>query len=277
MVYRLWPALLIIIGLDILFGRRSWIGSLISSLITLLVVGGLLWLLIVGPKNVQGIDWLTEASPLLQSKTIQLPLEGVEEASLNVHWGTGNQVLAALPTSSSSLLEGDVAYYNTLTFEVSGSGQRRDIKLGSLFSPEQWISFNMQPTDWELALHPAVEYRLRFESGSGNQDFDMSKLLIKHLEIESGSGRVRLKLPAGTYEALIDSGSGDTIIQVPKEVGVRLRVDQGSGDLYAPALKLVEGKERRRGTWESENFSRAADQITMEIDQGSGDVEITQR
>ena len=47
-IVRLWPVLLIAAGLDVLIGRRSALGSLLSLVLTLAVLGGALWLLGTG-------------------------------------------------------------------------------------------------------------------------------------------------------------------------------------------------------------------------------------
>ena len=44
-ILRLWPILLIGIGLDLLLGRRSVLGSLLALILTFLILAGALWLM----------------------------------------------------------------------------------------------------------------------------------------------------------------------------------------------------------------------------------------
>ena len=42
---RLWPLALVLLGIDLIIGRRSLIGAIISGVITLLVIAGVIALL----------------------------------------------------------------------------------------------------------------------------------------------------------------------------------------------------------------------------------------
>jgi len=53
-IWRLWPVLLIAIGLDILFGRRSAIGSLIALVLVIAVIAGAVWLAVAATPMVTG-------------------------------------------------------------------------------------------------------------------------------------------------------------------------------------------------------------------------------
>ncbi len=62
MLWQLWPVLLIVIGLDVMFGRRGLWGSVISAFLALIVIAGVVALLFAAQSN-PGI--LGAQSPIL--------------------------------------------------------------------------------------------------------------------------------------------------------------------------------------------------------------------
>ena len=67
----------------------------------------------------------------------------------------------------------------------------------------------------------------------------------------------------------------DLAIVLPESMGARVVLDSGSGPFRPDErFRLVEGKRRDDGVWETDNFGRAEYTILLEIDQGSGPVSI---
>ena len=275
---RLWPVALILIGVDILFGHRSLIGSLFSSLVALAVIGGIIWLLMVGPEKVPGFAWLT-AVPEVQSEKIQTPLGEVKTAEVNINWGTGAQKLNALPADSQNLLEGDIKYYDNLVFTVNNTNKTfSTINLDTQFDSNNFLRLEWIDTAWAISLNPAVTYDLRMDTGSGQNNFDLSQLKLSNLALDAGSGSTRLDLPGGNYKVALDSGSGSLTISLPEDLGARIIYGHGSGHLGLPAVfKLESGEVNDDGVWKTANFDSAAEQIFFMIDQGSGSINFTLR
>lgn len=269
---RFWPVLLIVIGLDILFGRRSLAGGLASSLLALLLVGGLIWVLMQNPERFKSVEWMQFLNPTMKTEKIDVPLESIKDAEISLDLGSGVQTINALPATSASMLEGKIDYYGMLNYTVEGSGEHRSISLSTRNTPDDWFILNWQPINWRISLHPDVVYSLYVDTGSGRNKFDLSALKIKELHLGSGSGRIYMNLPAGDYYAKLDIGSGQTEIHFPAHVAAQVRLDQGSGRFRAPDFKLIEGEKDEDGVWETPAYASASQRIEMDIDQGSGDI-----
>jgi len=273
---RLWPVALILLGIDILFGRRSLIGSLFTLLVTLVVVGGLIWLMVTGPEKVPGFSWLT-AKPNVKMEAIQAPLGEVKTADVTIHWDSGAQKLTALPTTSKNLLEGDIEYYDNLIFSVDTNKTASKINLDTQFDSSAFLRFEWVDTNWDVALHPSVLYNLTLDTGSGHNEFDLSQLKLSTLLLDMGSGRTLLDLPNGNYTSTLEIGSGSLTISVPSDAAVRLESNQGSGSLRLPTgFNQVSGDDHN-GIWETANYSSAKQQIILTTDQGSGSIDVIWR
>ncbi|MEN8098672.1 MAG: DUF5668 domain-containing protein, partial [Chloroflexota bacterium] len=100
-IWRLWPVVLILAGIDLILGRRSIIGNILSAIITIAVVGVILYLLVRAP-GVIGLS-ITER----ETTSIEEPLAEIEEASLRIKFGSGSFDFEAL-SNDDSLIEGKI-------------------------------------------------------------------------------------------------------------------------------------------------------------------------
>jgi hypothetical protein len=279
-LWRLWPLLLVALGIDVLVGRRSTLGAVVSGLLILMLIGGAVAIALFA-RNIPALVELTRPVEW-HTEHIEHPLEGVESGSVYIDWTSAPAYLSALPESSASLVEGDVAYRGQLIFDVDVHGSRADVKLDSHFSGPWFgpIDLGNRTGDrWDVKLSPEVPLDLVLDSGSGRCDLDLAGLQVSDLLLDSGSGSVNLTLPSeSTFEARVDSGSGRIVITLPEGVGARVVLDSGSGSFRPDErFHLVEGELDDDGVWETEDFDTAEHTIVLRIDQGSGSISIVKR
>jgi hypothetical protein len=271
--------LLIALGIDVLIGRRSAAGAIISGILISMLIGGAI-LIVLFARNIpalnqwaQGSEWLIEH--------VEYPLDDAESASVTIDWTSLPGHMSAL-TASPNLIEGDVSYRGDLIFDVDRWGDHVTVELDSaprgLFP---WTPFPVgfgERADrrWDVKLTPDVPLELSLDVGSGSCSFDLTELEISDLLIDGGSGSMDLSLPpTSSFEIYIDGGSGLMNVVVPPSVGVRVDLDSGSGS-FNPGrrFQLVAGERGDDGVWESENYDTAEHRVHLEIDQGSGSLTI---
>jgi hypothetical protein len=277
MALRLWPVVLIIIGLDIIFGRRSLLGAIISSLFAFILVGLIFWILLTGPYKINGLEWLNSANLILQKKTIEVPLDDIKNATVNIDWGAGAQTLDVLPATSSNLLSANIEYYNNIYYQVRNEEDSTRVDLAARLMSEKWLVLIGKEINWQVSLHPKVIYDLNMEAIAGRHDFDLRNLHINHLKLNFTSGRCNLDLPEGNYDVKLNFTSGDINISLPKDAAARVYMDYTSGNFSPRSFKLIEGDKDGDGTWETPNYSKAEERIIFNIDQTSGNISIKSR
>jgi hypothetical protein len=275
-LWRLWPLLLVALGIDVLIGRRSMVGVIVSTLLILLLIGGAVAVVLFA-QNIPALVEMTGPAEL-RTEHIEYPLKGVERASVTIDWTSTPGYLSALQDSP-NLIEGDVAYRGQLIFNVDLRRSQADVKLDSRYSGP-WFGpfdfYNQEEDRWDVKLSPRLPLDLTLDAGSGPCDFDLTDLQVSDLFLDSGSGPIDLALPSGsTFEARIDGGSGPITMILPQSVGARVVLDSGSGPFHPDErFRLVEGERGDDGVWETDNFRTAEHTILMEIDQGSGPMNI---
>ena len=137
---------------------------------------------------------------------------------------------------------------------------------------------------------------MRIECGAGTQDIDLAGLLITELDIKVGAGTTDITLsnnPALQHTD-IDIGAGDTTIDLngpwseetevhiqggvgqisvwlPRDVGVRVVVTKGLGDVDASGLY------RDGNVWVNEAYGDSDVTLTVNIQAGIGQVNLDVR
>ena len=271
LLWRFWPLILIAIGIDIIFGDRSILGTVLSALLVLAIL-----VVIVGATffadQLPFLTNLAEDTPW-QKAQVEHALGEFEAAEIFIDFVSPPGNIYALEDSD-YLIQGELAYQGELVFEVKGRGSTADVTLDSRFTGTS-IGFQTVPhADWEIGLTPEIPLELTLDTGSGSCLFDLSDLILEDLFLDSGSGSIQLILPEGqSFDFVLDSGSGSVRIDLPEDTGVRVTLDSGSGS-FTPGsdFDLVSGERRGDGVWESDNYDDAKYVIEITIDQGSGSI-----
>jgi len=261
MIFNLWPVLLIVIGLDILLGRRSAAGSIVSAVLALLVVAGAIWLLVARPN----LPFLVGGE--LKHENLAYDLKDIRTAHAEIDFSTGESRLYAL-SDSSKLIEGRISHYGDLNWRVDESGERADIRVGTVASINV---FGVSGETWDIGLNPRVTYNLEVNLGAGRATIDLSDLELSGGSIDVGVGSAEVRLPdSGRFRLRINGGVGGLTIIAPREIALRAEVNTGIGS-FNNSSRLRSVGER---AYETEDFGSAENSITLDVDVGVGSVTI---
>jgi hypothetical protein len=260
-LWRLWPVLLILVGLEIILGRRSFVGNVIVLIITIAVVAGVVILLIAAPDVLApsvsgGVDHITE------------PLEGVERASLKVDFAAGQLDISRL-SDSSSLIEADLelATERKPTWKKDQKGDRADMTLKYKQGFQDWRG---RVDKWHLRLSPKVGFSLDVDVGAGEATIDLTGLDIRDLTVDAGAGQTTVIFPdEGDFSATVDSGVGGLVLEIPEEMAARIRVDRGLS-----ALDISRRFEKDGDVYLTDDWKTNENRIDLDVDIGVGVVTI---
>ena len=308
MLGSLWPLILIIIGLDMLFTRRSpWMGGVIA----LLAVGLIAFLLVGAPAL--GL----KTTPNVITERFTEPIGSAESATVDLDlslYATTIQPLA----NSTDLVDASLTHAGQVTFSAAGE-KNKTISLGYQH-PD--MTFSITPdARWDIGLTPDLPLDLKLDGGSGSVTANLAGLNLSNFWMDVGSGAVRLTLPAApeAYQAGVVGGSGslhlsledgaeadlslethsgsvelrvgqDASLQIvastgsgsvrfllPEDAGVRFEVvESGSGSVsVSNRFEKISGSEAKEGVWQTAGWETAARRIHIIIeDQGSGSITV---
>lgn len=263
-LWRLWPLLLVLAGLDILFGRRSWASSLIAFILALVVVAGVvLWLVAapgsLGPSGAGRVERITE------------PLDGVEQAELEIDFAAGQLDIARLDDSP-YLIEGDLELGSQRepTWQIDRQGSRAEMSLayrrGDGAENWAWRSGD----EWALRLSPQVGLALNVDVGAGEAVIDLTGLDIQSLNVQAGAGQTTVIFAAaGNFSARVEGGVGGLALKIPDEMAARVRIDRGLSGLDIAPRFVREGDVYQTEGWEGSEY-----RLDLEVEMGVGLVTI---
>jgi hypothetical protein len=269
---QLWPLLLIIIGIDLIFGRKS---PSRGATIGLAFVGLMLAVMYIGPSI--GLGGNAERT----NTTFDVPQDGTTALSLTIESGIESVTVNPL-IDSNNLVEADLWHFGELDMDIFGDEAEKFVQIRE---KDHSFSFgldfdNDETSGWAFNLNPATPLDLDFEGGVGHIEMNLESFNLSDLTLDMGVGSVDIALPSPqqSYGVDISGGVGQVIVDIPDDAEVRVIVSTGIGSTDLPSnLIQVEGEEEfvsAEGIWQTEGFEQAANTITINFDGGIGSLDI---
>ncbi|MFQ5398927.1 MAG: LiaI-LiaF-like domain-containing protein [Anaerolineae bacterium] len=303
---RLWPLLLIFVGVNIIVRQLPRpFGSFLSLMVALLMVTVFGYVLLFSEDNPLLRRFNNIGARLLKTETIEYGANDLQSAFVGINFSLQDVELYALEDSN-KLIEGTVSYFGELIFKATRSGSEARITLApgdtnvSFFlNPTNWV--NTTPDQpWHIGLNPEVLIDLRLDMGIGAADLNLAGVTLSRLELDGGVGSVNLTLPGGEYDVTYDAGVGSVKIWLPESgrqqldmdggVGsitfflpesmeARVEVNGGAGEFHIDHVRFtqVNGSGSGDGVWKTAGYDEAENRINLVIDVGTGSVTIGER
>ncbi|MBK8989240.1 MAG: hypothetical protein IPM39_24780 [Chloroflexi bacterium] len=295
-VLRLWPLLLIFLGVNVLAlqAPRPY-ASLFSAGIGLAAVLLFGFVLLNGlsgtpfSSRVEMGDW--------QTKPIEFRANGVETAVYDLIIGPPGADLSAL-ADSSDLIAGTITYQDDYLFDTRVTGSRASVRLAPqnqseewVFLPEYWQQYG-ESNRWQLGLNGSVPAALKLEAVAGRSLFDLRDLQLESLTLAANAGDVELLLPGGDYHAdlatnaatmeitlpengrhtiTLDVNAGSVTLRLPPGMALRVELDRALGSFNAnnAGLRQMDGQEN---VWQTAGYENAPDRVDLTIHISLGSV-----
>jgi len=256
-LWRLWPLLIIAVGLEIMIGRRSvWI-SILGVGVVFAALVGLLWLSGVGFEPLGGQS--------IQSEMIEQELGDAVRAEISLSPVVGEMRVAALEDSS-ALITGEVSI---------GRGQHvwSNYKMKGTTAVYSISSRNPAPFpgntwNWQLGISTAIPIELEASMAAGDMDLDLADVILSGLDASQAVGDLSITLPAGeALQGEISQAVGQIVVYVPKDVSVRVEISKALSSLTVPS-----DFDRRGDYYYSPGYESSDTLIDLDISQAIGNI-----
>lgn len=294
MLVRLWPILIILAGLNVLFSRRL---AILGAVLGLLVMAGAVYILLYGDKLAFA------SSPEPQVETFTVEMDNTTSADIHIDLSFQETKFHGL-SEGGELFLAEIGHVGDIEFSVSGDAEKEiNLRPMGWEAGYQWLQSRLEGEEmvWDIGLSPAVPIFLSVDGGVGKSELNLSDLKLNDLAFEGGTGASAIVLPesregydtwveSGTgmitivlpedsnLTVLLDSGTGQIVIDVPEGTALRVEVQSGgTGDLHSPLwlTKISGAMDRDEGIYETDGFDNAQYQITIIVeDIGTGNIVI---
>ena len=165
-LWRFWPLLIIIIGLNILLRRQN-----------LWLVGALVLVLLGASLGVA--IWQYDQASDTGIKSYSEPLSGLERAMVEINFDGGSLSVGSLTYGSSKLVDVEAAVHEKgggigANFHKQNSEGTLHLStegVGRVFWGGPWI-------DWDVKLNGDIPLKMDIQSAASNLSLDLDKLLV---------------------------------------------------------------------------------------------------
>ncbi|MBV9354542.1 MAG: hypothetical protein JO023_03335 [Chloroflexi bacterium] len=269
---RLWPLLLVLIGLEVLLGRHLG-GQRILGIMLLAFAGAGIWAAVTAGSSTGETD----------TRTLDRSLDGATSANVLVNFGAGQLKLGSLsssdPTQLASLtLRGPANVEPTTRYEVqNGIGQLQYGVTGrSGLAAAAFPMFDGRqspPAELGIALSPNIPLTVSVRTGAADAQLDFSQLRATDLNVSVGASAAHVTLPAnaGTTTAHVQGGLTALTIVVPAGVGAQVHY---RGGLNALDMDRTRFSAVGNGEYRSADYDSASNRVDLYVDSGLASVTI---
>lgn len=278
--FDLWPLIFIALGASIVFNDKKTIKTLVWV--------GFLAIIIAYGFYLQYTDYqlhtnnnsdininsnsnsISNNSNSRYSESISYLLDNkTKRASLDLELGGVNLEIGS--TSDTSLLNGYVESRDVdKKLDYSNNGEEAQIVL-----KERNNRINLKGNKGyksSLNLSDKIFWDIDGDIGAVDGNMDFRNLRVNNLDLDFGAGDIDLLL-GNNVENLnvnIDAGATDISITVPKDLGVRVKLD---GAIKSSNLKNLNWKQEN-GWYVSPNYDSSLSKASIDVDMGVGNFEL---
>lgn len=253
-VWKFWPVLLILFGVEIVLGRASSPKSF-----------GLLLVLIFLVPIVLVLNPLTGNPLARKSIQFQEPLGNLTKAEFNFRLPSANLNFKAADANSTDLLKAKINYSQILPKpkltenrhfgEVSYTIDQENLK-NLPFS-------NNIGNSGEVKLSWAIPLDLAVKSSTGVYKLDLKGLRVVNLDIQTTAGGITILFAKDfSTKVFLKTEASVVSLNIPKEVGSKLTLNSKIKTLNIDqtSFKKVSGN-----TYQSNNFDQQQNKVQIEI------------
>ncbi|HET6261837.1 MAG TPA: DUF5668 domain-containing protein, partial [Chloroflexia bacterium] len=263
-LWRLWPLILVAIGVDLLFGRKSQLISVL--MVVALLAVGIGFLAISGEFGAAGVP---------TRKTLAVPMRSsVSQVNLSVQLGDDNTLsMEALGRDAEDMVAGTLEYRdarNEPDVTVTSEGQATIVNINQL-------SLTGGPAegelDWQINLRREVPFFLILTAGNTDTELDLREVTVRNLALMVGNNDTNIIFPsAGQTQATITSGNSDLELTIPNGVEARIAISAGNSDISVDRRFVEQGD-----IYVSSGFDSATNKLDLKIQTGNSNIDIESR
>jgi hypothetical protein len=262
----IWGAVLVILGLVLLVDNLGLLDSLGINL------WDMIWPLLLILFGVWILWGAFGRQRTLESEQVTIPAEGASQAEIRFNHGAGRLLIAA-GASADNLVEGSFA--GGLEHKTSRAGEALKVDLSVPTDRMWFFPFYWGPRsgyEWKVDLSRDVRLSLDLRTGASETRLDLSDLLVTDLRIQTGASSTELTLPtnAGYTRAEIKSGAASVAITVPPNVAARIQARGGLADFNWDRQRFT----RSGDIYQSADYESAANRAEIFVETGVGSVKI---
>jgi hypothetical protein len=279
-IWRLWPLVLVIIGIKILWRGPS--SEWFSYGVLFLSGAAIIALLLINPKTGPGPG--NTGFKNYQTITVtRSEYPGIIDGKAEIDFGGGR---LTLNSNTSEWVEGYFGGFeartavenlnNTLMVNLKQSGHfpGRWWRHHDRGNPGNWgDDGGSNPNfNWEIRFSPDLNWDIVLRTGAAKAEADLSNLHVKELDLKMGVGDFSLVLGDKTNNSLvkINAGASKIKVKIPKGLGVKVNTTGALVHTNLGGLGWIYSDR----AYNSPGYDQAIKHLTIDLNMAVGDFEM---
>ena len=173
----------------------------------------------------------------LQSESQSVELDDADAVSVEIKLGAGDLEVTG---GAEKLLEADFTYnVAKIKPEVEFTDGTLVVQHPDVRGYRTLQDISDFRNEWDLRLNNDVPMNLSLDMGAGNSNLQLAGLSLTGLDVNLGAGISKIDL-SGDWMHDLDvafvSGAAEITVKLPKDIGVRVKVEAGPTLVNAPGL-----------------------------------------
>lgn len=273
-VFQFWPIFLVIIGLNMLVGRKdSNIGGIITIAVVIIALGFLFWKgqqprvggWFNGNFRIQRDDsaWSTDRSKYVDMRFEEMMPSPAPKLGKLEYNGGGTSI--DLDQDTEKLLEADAKDRNgRLQLDRDFRDSLVVLKFYSKNRNNSW-KMGDGTNELDLKLNSGIEWDMKFELGAGSLDMDLTKFMIRNIDFHGGASAMDVKLGDlyANTKVKVKAGVADINLSIPQGSGCRIVTKTGLSSRDFKGFTKIS-----QGVYETQGYNSAANKINIEFEGG---------
>lgn len=280
-IFRLWPLLLIYLGLVAVLGKSSQTSTVVTIVLLCIAIPTIIVRSCSNKvenamsrsnfdfndgddnDNNNNNDNDGDTSFKGTNQKLSEPMNAnIKSATLEFQGGAAE---FDIKETSSELAEADANLnFGNISLKKTGDADSPKVEFSLKGKTNKVDLGDNNHNKVNLKLNPNVIWDMNFEFGAGKADFDLSAYKIKNLSIKTGLTETDVKVgdKVDNLDVKVESGLTDIEFQVPTTAGCRIDIDGGLND------KDFDGFVQKDGHWETPDYDKATKKITIKFEGG---------
>ncbi len=201
-----------------------------------------------------------------RNETLSFDLDNSKSARVDIRMGAGElRVNSGTPKLMTGTFAYNVPEWKPVVDYKAGSGELM------LSQPGYSASFGNSVNNWDVTLNGDVPLEFTANLGAGEANLELGRMNLSRINLTIGAGKMSVDLrgePKRDYTVQIRGGVGETVVHLPKDVGISATATKGIGDIS------VDGLEQRDGVWVNPDRIGAPVTVRLDVKGGVGQIRL---
>ena len=262
-ILRLWPILIITVGLSLL-NSEGFLSKSIGFVIFLIVITITSFIIFYGVKN--------DTKPILNENPFRIERsEKTNYSSIVIKSGVGKVNITG---GSEEFADGNLrSNISNIKIDNDTSSEKQKLFL-EVESRDRIESLSKIENDLTVKLSSELPTDISLNLGIADTRLDLREVLVNDLDIEIGVANLDLVMGdrAEMVKVNLRSGVSSVKISLPDNVGSRIIIKEGLSSKQLKDLEKIDDK-----TYQTVNYDEAEKKIEIDLDIGLSRLEINHR